>query len=671
MLLTLNHPGSLLSCSLLRNLAAVLLLCMLISSPLSLHAAANKPDPLQQLKISAYDGAAKGYVDDKACATCHAKLFESYQDVGMARSFAAPADAVLMERFGEEYYHAESSRYYRIDNQDRELIFHRYQKDDQGNRINHFSVGIDWILGSGYRARSYLYQNDAGELYMLPLGWYAQTQQWAMSPGFETKHHFGVQRQVKRECMFCHNAYPDVEAKSDSPFAAHLFPEQLPQGTGCQRCHGPGANHIRAALNAQPISKIHGNIINPAKLAPEQRDSVCFQCHMLPAVSMVGVRDFDSPTYSFRAGDKLNDYLAHVEVTQANADKKQHFEINHHGYRFWQSECYQQSQGQLACISCHDPHVKPQSQAFRAQVSQTCQQCHQGIEAKHPAISELKHISVSTDCVSCHMPTTRTQDVINVTMTDHKISRGPFDLNALIAPINKQDPIITDINLLPFGEVATGVNAQLIRATTVLRTKANADAADALKHLLVKHQIDSFVPYVDLLAAEVKLERYQAAINTAKHILNQPNAPQFTTLSYLGIALLAEGQTEQAIKVLSHAITLEDDPKNNYNLGIALFNQQQYTAAKTQFERTIELRPTMHSAWLFLGKVHQQQGQVASAIAAFKQALAIAPDFEKAYTELVQLLIKQQQLSEAKRYLQLGLKSAQSTTKLQALQDSL
>ena len=230
------------------QLFTYILMLFILSLPNWSSANTVMEDPLSQLQLHAYQGAAKNYIDDQACATCHAALFNSYQDVGMARSFSHPKDAILMERFGEEFYHAASSRYYRIDKQQRQLFFHRYQKDPQGKKINHFTTEIDWILGSGYRARSYLYQNDAGELFMLPLGWYSQTQQWGMSPGFETKHHFGVQRQVKRECMFCHNAYPDVAEQSDGPFSAHNFPAQLPQGTGCQRCHGPGAEHVRAAM---------------------------------------------------------------------------------------------------------------------------------------------------------------------------------------------------------------------------------------------------------------------------------------------------------------------------------------------------------------------------------------------------------------------------------------
>ena len=40
------------------------------------------------------------------------------------------------------------------------------------------------------------------------------------------------------KCMVCHNAYPDVERGSDLHGEADLYPAELPEGIGCQRCHG-------------------------------------------------------------------------------------------------------------------------------------------------------------------------------------------------------------------------------------------------------------------------------------------------------------------------------------------------------------------------------------------------------------------------------------------------
>ena len=62
-------------------------------------------------------------------------------------------------------------------------------------------------------------------------------------------------RRVRRECMFCHNAYPDVPAGSDVYGARPAYPSELPQGIGCQRCYGPGSGHVGQALSG-PLWKL-------------------------------------------------------------------------------------------------------------------------------------------------------------------------------------------------------------------------------------------------------------------------------------------------------------------------------------------------------------------------------------------------------------------------------
>lgn len=347
----------------------------MIFSLLVLLVGNQESDILARMNTRATEGATAGYLPDSLCGTCHRDLFESYQMVGMSQSFHAASDAPRIETLGPSFEH--EGRIYRIQSQQDKLLFTRHQNDFEGKPINQFQMEIDWVLGSGNRARSYLYQTDWGELYELPLGWYSETQQWAMSPGFDHDTHPGISRRVTRACLFCHNAYPDVEMGSDHPLAPDRFPSQLPHGTGCQRCHGPGADHVRSVLNARPTEEIRSKIVNPARLPPTERDSVCFQCHMLPSISVVGPRRFDRNDYSFRPGESLSDYRVHVEVD--NDD----FEINHHGYRLWQSQCYQQSGGTLTCISCHNPHQKQKGPSFRAQVAEKCLSCH-SLAPEHP-----------------------------------------------------------------------------------------------------------------------------------------------------------------------------------------------------------------------------------------------------------------------------------------------
>ena len=292
---------------------------------------AAEPDVLAVLGARATEGAAAGYVEDAVCGRCHVEKYRSYQGVGMSQSFKRPGAAAPIEDFGREYYHEPLQRYYQIFERDEDLIFRRFQRDKNGGAINEIEIPIAWILGSGNRARSYLYQTEWGEMFMLPIGWYSEDERWGMSPGFEAADQPGIHRQITTLCMFCHNAFPEVPAGSDAHWSVGTFPQNLPEGTGCQRCHGPGAKHISSVLSGEEIATIRDAITNPGRLSAELRDSVCFQCPMLPSASLAGARRFGNGVYSFLPGQTLSDYMVHVNVVEQGVNREDRFEINHHG----------------------------------------------------------------------------------------------------------------------------------------------------------------------------------------------------------------------------------------------------------------------------------------------------------------------------------------------------
>ena len=126
---------------------------------------------------------------------------------------------------------------------------------------------MDWILGSGDHVRRYLYQTEMGEVYELPINWYNQTREWGMPPGYERPDHPGVRRRARRECMFCHNAYPDVPEGSDHATGLQVFSKEPPEGTGCQRCQGPEADHARTVFGGEEdLAVVRVAIVNPGKL---------------------------------------------------------------------------------------------------------------------------------------------------------------------------------------------------------------------------------------------------------------------------------------------------------------------------------------------------------------------------------------------------------------------
>ena len=105
----------------------------------------------------------------------------------------------------------------------------------------------------------------------------------------------------------------------------------------------------RGGLSTEPDL----TIVNPANLAPALRDSVCQQCHLqgwfrFPRAG----HDF----FDFRPGLPLHRFLAVFVRESGNQGK---FELAGQVEQMESSRCFRASQGQLGCISCHDPHRLP------------------------------------------------------------------------------------------------------------------------------------------------------------------------------------------------------------------------------------------------------------------------------------------------------------------------
>lgn len=619
------------------------------------------PDLLPTIGAAATTGAVAGYVDDQVCGTCHSDTYATYQDVGMAQSLRKPGHQTPMEDFGVEYHDEKLQRFYQIVEDGDDLVFRRYQHDKNGDEINLLEIPVAWVLGSGNRARSYLYQTDWGEIFMLPIGWYSEDRVWGMSPGFEFADHPGITRAIQRKCLFCHNAFPAVPEGSDAPWVAETFPHDLPEGTGCQRCHGPGADHIQSALQGNELEETRGRIVNPAKLSAELRDSVCFQCHMLPSASLTGAHRVGRGVYSFRPGEKLSDYLVHVDPVERGEVPEERFEINHHAYRFTQSSCYLESAGQFSCIDCHDPHVKPESATFRTGVEEVCTGCHASARDLHSPTTDTS----GEQCVTCHMPRRRTGDVVHVTMTDHRIAKGPFDLNALVAPISKQNRAITHVELLDLFDTPEDEEADVYRSLAALRSGRNINTA----HLKLEEALKDIVlfdnePYVDLATSQFTQGRYPAAEATARKLIadGEHLRPAYAVL---GTSLLAQGDADGAIGALSQSLAVREHPEVHFNLAAAYLGTGEYALAEEHIDAAIRLRPYMANAWKYKGRLLRAKNADREARDAFVRTLQLQPLDLAIYGELIDLFRSLGQADEAERYLELGLRMSEMISELQ------
>src|ERR1043165_9386853 len=119
--------------------------------------------------------AAAVFLNDAQCTSCHQQIVHTYHAVGMSKSFYRPRQDDAIEDFSKlPFKHARAGAVMEQRWRTVRLIFRRV------NGQSVFEQPVDWILGSGHHARTYLSQTPHGELYQLPLARYTPTKEWAM-----------------------------------------------------------------------------------------------------------------------------------------------------------------------------------------------------------------------------------------------------------------------------------------------------------------------------------------------------------------------------------------------------------------------------------------------------------------------------------------------------------
>ena len=331
------------------------------------------------------------------CKVCHASEVEGYARSAMAHSLRRaadePAGAVTTSDAKITMYSTPAGSWQRL---------------ESGGNVSNYH--IDYVIGSGNHASGYLVNLDS-HLFQSPIAFYKSRNAYDLAPGYEKTKDPDFNRPVAEGCVFCHSGTELHVAGTENQFRAPVFPSEA---ITCERCHGPSEKHL-----ANPRA---GTIVNPAKLEPAARDSVCEQCHLMGAARVLNPgREFRD----FQAGEALESTFTTYHDASPPGTPAKEFKVISHVEQLAMSMCARSSQGRLWCGTCHDPHNKPFEpvQYYRSR----CLSCHTNPFPK-------PHPTAESNCIGCHMPRRDAQDGGHTAFTDHRIQRRPQSQSDLPPP---------------------------------------------------------------------------------------------------------------------------------------------------------------------------------------------------------------------------------------------
>jgi hypothetical protein len=332
----------------------------------------------KDIRGEAYTGAA-------TCIKCHKDLSQSYAHSPHGLTSKPVADAALLKIFAADSNNFLFDAYQKVTVEKRDSgIFQVAYLDGKAVRAQKFDIQF----GSGEKAYTYAYWQGK-KLYELPLSYFSGIRNWAISPGFP-RNTFYYDRGITSRCLECHGSYVEKKLTQKSAFVVDEEMERgsLIYGIDCERCHGPGKQHVVFHME-NPKEKKAKFIAVYKTLSRKQKMDACGVCHsgntLLSQKSVFG----------FKPGDNLDEYYQRDFVGFGGGNPDVH---GNQTTMLTGSNCYRKSET-MTCQSCHNTHenIKGNLTIY----SQRCISCHQ--TTKHSKATLAKGL-LTTNCIDCHMP---------------------------------------------------------------------------------------------------------------------------------------------------------------------------------------------------------------------------------------------------------------------------
>jgi tetratricopeptide (TPR) repeat protein len=279
-------------------------------------------------------------------------------------------------------------------------------------------------------------------------------------------------------------------------------------------------------------------------------------------------------------------------------------------------------------LTCHDPHRPlPSGEEATKYYSGQCRSCHE--PALGVLVSSGKHTD-SSNCISCHMPERRTEDVVHAVVTDHLIQRR-LPARDLLAELPERH--LTDaedyhgkvVPYYPQPFPQTGQYALYQAVAQVALENNLQNGVIDLSHEISQQSPSEIEFYTTLGDAWRSSAKPKQAVAAFEHAVSR-NPNSIIALQSLAEAQKTSGQLLQSEQTLQRALRLA--PKNanvlyQYsNLDTRLGRPD---AALEKMQKAVELNPDLPGVYLSLAGLLAAAGQIDRAEVASQRALSIDP----------------------------------------------
>jgi hypothetical protein len=334
-----------------------------------------------------------GFIGGEVCAACHTG--KAHSQTSMAHAMSTAVESQVLRSHPRMAFHAGSYSYEIVSDGQQSV----YRVTDGNESI---SEPIPYVFGNGNIAQTYVLRHN-GKLYEGRVSYYSgiDSLDWTVGDKLEPPpsllEAFGrdISGDEARNCFSCHGTAAVVDNK--------LELDRLVPGVGCESCHGPGAQHIKAmgaGRNGRPY------IFNPKGLDPDTlSQEFCGACHR--SADMVGMMP---------------------DLGGIN-------NVRFQAYRISLSRSHNSNDRHFACTTCHDPHEELNH--VTSADDSNCTACHarRGLPSSPDVVRKdlvrkdlpespspsAKPCPVRNEgCVNCHMPKVELPGA-HFKFTDHRI----------------------------------------------------------------------------------------------------------------------------------------------------------------------------------------------------------------------------------------------------------